>query len=239
MQPQRAGRVDDGRLGQLLEASGEGGKKAQEEGLRQIPFGLPRIGRKLRSADGAKMRKTWIFIVMSACLVGLGGHAAAGSIQFIDRTGTVSATANGNTVTDSLQLQTGDISVTAGTPQPGMDYAIATAQSSVTSDEIHLRLTSGVGEWGNNGEALAQIEVVFRVNQDTPFAGENEGVRGGQGGLQGCDPHGEVGGQGTECQQKDEGDRLLQGIRRGERGYGNQRRHDRRGDEPVKRLHPG
>ena len=93
------------------------------------------------------MRRAWVFIAVVIFLVGLGRPAGAGKLTFIQQSGTVTATADGNTVTDTLpQFPSGNISVTAGTPQPGLDYAMATVQSSVNPNEIHLTLTANVGE---------------------------------------------------------------------------------------------
>ncbi len=104
-----------------------------------------------------------------------GRPVSAGSLNFIAQEGTVTVTANGNTVTDTLpQFQSGTISVTEGTPLPGMDYARAALESSVSGSEIHLTMTANVGEWGNEGVADARIEVVFSVSQNTSFTVEIE-----------------------------------------------------------------
>jgi len=96
---------------------------------------------------------------------------SAGDFAFIEQFGTVSATADGNTVTESLpRFQAANVSVTAGTPEPGMDYGMATAQSSVNGQEIHLTLTATVGEWGSEGAAEARIVVTFSVSQNTSYA---------------------------------------------------------------------
>jgi hypothetical protein len=103
------------------------------------------------------------------------GPASAGKLTFISQTGTVSATADGNTVTDTLpQFQSSNVSATAGTPQTDTDYAMATVQSSVSTNEIHLVLTSDVFAWGNEGAAEARIEVTFSVNKNTDFVIELE-----------------------------------------------------------------
>ncbi len=116
-----------------------------------------------------------VFITVFMGTVLLSGSAIAGNFTFIEQSATVSATADGNTVSDNLPTnQPGNVSVTAGTPQPGMDYAMASAQSSVAAKELHLLLTADVGEWGNEGEAIATIEVVFSINQNTDFVVELE-----------------------------------------------------------------
>lgn len=113
-----------------------------------------------------------MLVTLAVCV---GWPASAGTLTLIEQSGTVSATADGNTVTDTLpQFQSGNVSVTAGTPQPGMDYATATAQSSFNPNEIHLILTANVGEWGNEGAAEARIEVVFSINQGAEFVVEIE-----------------------------------------------------------------
>jgi len=134
------------------------------------------------------MRRAWVFIVVVTCLSGLGGSASAGKITFIEQSGTVSATADGTTVTDTLpQFQSGDISATVGTPQSDMDYAMASVQSSVSPNEIHLTLTSDVFAWGNEGEAEARIDVMFSVSKNTDFVVELEAAEAkGSGWLGDC-----------------------------------------------------
>jgi len=104
---------------------------------------------------------------------------SAAGLTFISQSGTVSATADGTTVTDTLpQFQSGNISVTAGTLQTGMDYALATAQSTIQARQIHLLLTASVGDWGHKGIAESTIVAVFSVSQNTPFEIDLERAEG-------------------------------------------------------------
>lgn len=121
------------------------------------------------------MRRVWLLVAIASLLGGLGWPVSAGDFVFIEQSGAVSVTADGNTVTETLpRFQQADISLTAGTPEPGRDYAVATAVSAVHGNEIHLTLSAGVGEWGNEGKAEARIAVVFSVDQNTSYIVELE-----------------------------------------------------------------
>lgn len=108
-------------------------------------------------------------MVGTLTLAGL--SVSAGNFTLIEQSGTISVTANGTTTTESLpRLSSADSSLTAGTPGPGMDYAMATAQSSLHAGDLHITLTATVGEWGNEGQAEARIVVTFGVDQNTIYA---------------------------------------------------------------------
>jgi hypothetical protein len=87
-----------------------------------------------------------------------------------EQLGTVSALANGKTVTKSLpQGASGSVSVTVGDPNPGSDYGMATATTALKADVISVALTADVGQFGNNGAAKGRVVEQFSVEQNTVY----------------------------------------------------------------------
>lgn len=117
------------------------------------------------------MHRTRVTVALAVVLFGLGRPAiAANDFTFIEQIGSVTATADGNTVTEILpRWQPTTISVTAGTPEAGMDYGMATLTSSVHGNRIHLIMSATVGEWGHEGSAEARIRFVFSVDQNRDY----------------------------------------------------------------------
>jgi hypothetical protein len=107
---------------------------------------------------------------MVAVVVASGWASITMAFDVREQLGLVAAIADGNTVTDTLPTHSpGSVSVTAGSPEPGSDYALASLQTEYQSDQLHVVASADVGEWGNEGAAKIRLEVQFSVERDTPY----------------------------------------------------------------------
>ena len=117
------------------------------------------------------MRGPGVIFVVATTLTGLGWSSGAIAYDLINQVGTVSATADRTTVTDELPPNSGgNISVTAGSPNPNTDYAKATLRSQFAGPHIQLTLFADVDHWGNEGKAESHVAVQFSVDQDTEYS---------------------------------------------------------------------
>lgn len=116
------------------------------------------------------MRGLRFILAVATVVVALGWASITMAYDVREQLGLVAAIADGNTVTDTLPTHApGSVSVTAGSPEPGTDYAFASLQTEFLSDQLHVIANADVGEWGNEGIVKIRLVVQFSVERDTPY----------------------------------------------------------------------